>query len=63
MPVTVPASKAGTYAIVCFEIVYLETTAGGGHRQMGMEGTLTGTVPSQQQTTDCPSQRLRATFL
>ena len=35
MTFTLPASKAGTYTIACFE-----TTGGKKHYQMGMEGTL-----------------------
>ncbi|MBB4062616.1 hypothetical protein [Salinibacter ruber] len=42
MTFTLPASKAGTYAIACFE-----TTGGKRHCQMGMEGTLTVTAPKQ----------------
>ncbi len=42
MTFTLPASKAGTYAIACFE-----TTGGKRHYQMGMEGTLTVTAPKQ----------------
>jgi uncharacterized cupredoxin-like copper-binding protein len=39
MRFTLPASKAGTYTIACFE-----TTGGKKHYQMGMEGTLTVTA-------------------
>ena len=39
MTFTLPASKAGTYTIACFE-----TTGGKKHYQMGMEGTLTVTA-------------------
>jgi uncharacterized cupredoxin-like copper-binding protein len=42
MTFTLPASKAGTYAIACFE-----TTGGQKHYQMGMEGTLTVTASGQ----------------
>ncbi|MCS3936979.1 putative cupredoxin-like copper-binding protein [Salinibacter ruber] len=42
MMFTLPASKAGTYAIACFE-----TTGVKRHYQMGMEGTLTVTAPNQ----------------
>jgi len=39
MTFTLPASKAGTYTIACFE-----ATGGEKHYQMGMEGTLTVTT-------------------
>jgi len=39
MTFTLPAAKAGTYTIACFE-----TTGGQKHYQMGMEGTLTVTA-------------------
>lgn len=42
MTFTLPASKAGTYTIACFE-----TTGGEKHYQMGMEGTLTVTAPEE----------------
>jgi len=42
MTFTLPASKAGTYTIACFE-----TTGGEKHYQMGMEGTLTVTAEGE----------------
>jgi len=42
MTFTLPASKAGTYTIACFE-----TTGGETHYQKGMEGTLTVTAPEE----------------
>lgn len=43
MTFTLPASKAGTYTIACFE-----TTDGEKHYQMGMEGTLTVRPPESE---------------
>ncbi len=43
MTFTLPAAKAGTYTIACFE-----TTGGEKHYQMGMEGTLTVTAPEAE---------------
>jgi uncharacterized cupredoxin-like copper-binding protein len=40
LTVTLPASKAGTYTIACFE-----TTGGQKHYEMGMRGTLTVMAP------------------
>ena len=42
MTFTLPASKAGTYTIACFE-----TTGGETHHQMGMEGTLMVTTADE----------------
>lgn len=42
MTFTLPASKAGTYTIACFE-----TTSGEKHYQLGMEGTLTVTASEE----------------
>lgn len=42
MTFTLPASKADTYRIACFE-----TTGGEKHYQMGMEGSLTVTAPEE----------------
>ncbi|WP_233992743.1 cupredoxin domain-containing protein [Salinibacter altiplanensis] len=43
MTFTLPESKAGSYAIACFE-----TTGGEKHYQKGMEGTLTVTAQSDE---------------
>ncbi|WP_263788667.1 cupredoxin domain-containing protein [Salinibacter grassmerensis] len=43
MTFTLPASKAGTYTIACFE-----TTGGQKHYEMGMEGTLRVTTPDDE---------------
>jgi uncharacterized cupredoxin-like copper-binding protein len=42
MTFTLPESKAGTYTFACFE-----TTGGQKHYEMGMEGTLTVSAPSE----------------
>lgn len=42
MTFTLPATKAGTYTIACFEM-----TGGEKHYQMGMQGTLTVTAPEE----------------
>ncbi len=43
MTFTLPAAKAGTYTIACFE-----TTGGRKHYEMGMEGTLRVTAPDDE---------------